>query len=478
MSVYNYPKYKILINPDSKKTQGLQVGDVVRRQYFDNPNLIYSLMIVLETGVEVIGENESAYFIGALVEGDEPKNGELLDFVRITNLFDTERSGALYLTASDSDAPFMDVIGGMAIENSLCFPTIGGGSADVPDRGKYAAMGESHLDTHYTNSSPDTNRIFRITRNGSGNINSKPGFKQTLEKQLEHPQRLIVSYKIRSSKPMENVPVGFGYTTGEEKDGEDSININGYWQYCLHLITVDYPPQYSRSFEIDLTQHLTSQGDWVEIADLNIILQSDIADFAKASKTRIGKIKGVIDPVFGVLEGYGAYFQNLYATKNVNIAGTLTAGDENSFSSTFYVGKIHKNVILNSIDCLFDDNTTGKIPEQTPVGIGEAWQMGAWANLSVQSAEWGNSHIDKKYCFSLWIKAEENAILSLFQDEHYIEDIVINSKEWKRYHVPFFIKESDSLHLHIGIETPTCGITITAPQLEAGNTPSQYQPTD
>ncbi len=94
MAVYNYSKYKIRIDPESKKIQGLRVGDIVRRQYFDYPNLIYSLMVVIETGVDIIGEKESSYFIGGLIEGDGPKSGELLDFVRVTNLFDPDRSGA------------------------------------------------------------------------------------------------------------------------------------------------------------------------------------------------------------------------------------------------------------------------------------------------------------------------------------------------------------------------------------------------
>ena len=115
-----------IAHPESHKTQGLQEGDVVRRQYLDGKNLIYSLMIVLQTGIDIIldktgKELESSFFIGALIEGDEPVNGELLDFVRTTNLFNTDRSGALYLTASDSEAPFMDIIDGMAFENSLCY---------------------------------------------------------------------------------------------------------------------------------------------------------------------------------------------------------------------------------------------------------------------------------------------------------------------------------------------------------------------
>ncbi|MDR1718051.1 MAG: hypothetical protein LBS20_19615 [Prevotella sp.] len=479
MSVYKYPKFKILIDPRSKKTQGLHIGDVVRRQYFDNPNLIYSLMIVTDTGTELIGEEESAYFIGALIEGDEPETGEILDFVRITNLFNADRSGALYLTASDDESPFMDVIDGLAIDNSLCFPYMDKGNPDVADRNKYACAGGKYLHTYYEHSSDNINRIFRITRNAVANIEGKTGFKQSIEKRLENPQRIVISYKIKASKEFKNVPVSFGYTDGGETDGADAIDINDNWSYKLHLITIEYPAAYQRSFFIDLTTFLTSEGDCCEIAELNMVLQSDISTFTNATKTRIGRVKGIIDPVFGVLEGYGAYFQNLYATNNVNIAGTLTAGDENGFSSTFYVGKIHKNVIQNSIDCRFEDTFTVKTTGRTPVGIGSVWSMGYYAKLIVQSREWRTEHIDKKYCFSFWAKSDNGAVLSLHQDEHYLQDInVPASDEWKRYYLSFVVRESDALNMLIRINTTKAGVLFSAPQMESGATPSQYQPTD
>ncbi|MDR2914004.1 MAG: hypothetical protein LBV74_04080 [Tannerella sp.] len=478
MATYHYPKYKIIISPDSKKTQGLRVGDVVRRQYFDNPNLIYSLMIVLETGTDSIAENEPAYFIGALIEGDEPQNGELLDFVRITSLFDTDRSGALYLTASDSESPFMDVIDVPAFENSLCFPFTGGGSPDIPDTGKYACMGESLLSTSYKQTEAEAGRIFRITRNATANSNQKTGFRQSIGKPLEHSQRVIISYKIRASKQIQDVPVRFGYATGEETDGSDSIDIDTGWQYKLHLVTIDYPKQYRRSFSIDLTGFLLIEGDWAEIADLNIVLQADISTFSNATKARVGKIKGIIDPVFGVLDGYGAYFQNLYATRNVNIAGTLTAGDENGFSSTFYVGKIHKNVIPNSIEGEFEEFPIRKPEVMTPAGIGYTWQMGNSAKFITQSAGWRKSHIGEKYCFSLWVKADKPVTLSICQDEYFIQSIDIDSSDWRRISVAFVIQDSEELSLVMRVDSSVPGILVPAPQLEAGTTPSQYQPTD
>jgi hypothetical protein len=474
MSRYNYPKFKILIDAESGKRQGLRTGDVVRRQY----DRIYSLMVVLETGIEHVADRESAYFTGALLEGDEPRNGELLDFVRTANLFDPDRGGALYLTASDSEAPFMDVIDGLAVERSLCFPLMGNGINGNPDRRKYAAMGEQYLTCLYRPSEEEASRIFRITRNAVPHTDETLGLRQTLEEQVANPQRVIISYKTKASKVMEHVPVSFGYTSGEETDGSDTILIDTVWTYHLHAITVDYPPQYRRSFSIALTDGLNREGDWVEIADLNIVLQSGLSAFSHAAKVRIGKIKGIIDPVFGVLEGYGAYFQNLYATKNINIAGTLTAGDENGFSSTFYVGKIHKNIILNSLDCPFVGAGVVKTADRTPVGMGEAWQIGDDAALHVQSSQWRTSHLERTYCFSLWIKSGDSTTLAIYQDGHFLADIWVDAGEWKRYAVSFIIRESENPLLSIRLKSDTAGIRITAPQLEAGSMPSQYQPTD
>ena len=210
MARVNYPIYKILIDPDSKKVQGLCVGDVVRREYYDAPNLIYSLMVVLETGIEIIGGADSAYFVGALVEGDEPLAGQLLGFVRATNLFDEERSGALYLTASDSDSPYMDVIDGLAKESSLCL-----------------------LDS--------------ATFTGAAKID--------IGKPVKSGQTLLVSMHVRSAAPLE-VPVRFGYADGSRLDLDTTMTIGTEWAYKLLVFTVDYPEQYPRTFSLALKPKL------------------------------------------------------------------------------------------------------------------------------------------------------------------------------------------------------------------------------
>lgn len=485
MSLYKYDRYKILLDPESHKTQGLQVGDVVRRQYLDGKNLIYSLMIVLQTGIDIIldktgKELESSYFIGALIEGNEPVNGELLDFVRTTNLFNADRSGALYLTASDSEAPFMDIIDGMAFENSLCYPIMGEGRVDEADSERYSCIGTDFVTSTYFVSQLDAHRVFRITRNGNVPvIGDVIGFKQTLKKRIHHPQRVIISYKIRASHHMENIQITFGYTDGMQIEGTDTIEIETEWSYKLMLVTVDYPEQYPRSLLIDMTSCLR-ENDWCEISDLNIVLLSDIAVISNGTKARIGKIKGIVDPLFGVLDGYGAYFQNLYATHNVNVAGTLTAGDKTGFASTFYVGRIHKNCLINSLYGNFVQAVLVSDTEKAPAGIGHVFQLSSTTTEYIcQNSEWKKKHIGEKYCFSFWAKSKQLGILSFMLDgEPYQEIHIEKENEWKRYWVSFLIAYKEETALRIGLTHMLENLYFCSPQLEAGERATLYQATD
>jgi len=474
MAFHPYNKYKILIDPKSKKTQGLRVGDIVRRQYFDNPNLIYSLMAVLETGIDVIGGEDSPYFVGALLEGDEPKNGEILDFVRITSLTDEDRGGALYLTASDSEAPYMDVIDGLGKEQSLLYPVTVGELSDSPNKSHYTCMGTTCLDCTYTSFDRDTSRMLRLVRK-SGVYNSTIGLKQIMESVPEDPARLLLSFKVRGSKE-NNSTVAFGYTDGTETEGSETIKISKEWEYHFFLINIDFPSHYSRSLTIILNEALKTEGDWCEIAELNIVALSSVANFNLGTKARIGKITGVIDPIFGVLDGYGAYFQHIYATKNVNIAGTLTAGDENGFSSTFYVGKIHKNVIINSTCCEVGGNIAS-VSGESPTGIGNILRCDTVGKLLFQSAEWTTKHHNQPYCFSFWAKADSSMDVRISQNDKFIGNVLIDSVDWKRYYISFSLHGGINEKLSIGFESAD-SFYLSSPQLEAGSRPSQYQPTD
>ena len=218
MSLITYQKYKISIDPESKKTQGLQVGDIVRRQYVDGVNTYYSLMSVLSVGVDnkvINGETkQSPFFIGALLDGDVPLNGEILDFVRTTNLFNLERSGAMYLTASDSNSPNLSVLDKLGYEKSLSFPSYVSNYENHISKDSYGVIGINYLSRQYTQSSNDNSRIFKVQRNSTVATGfPEIGFKVSFKDEVELSSKVLVSYKVRTNKAR-SINYTFGYTDG------------------------------------------------------------------------------------------------------------------------------------------------------------------------------------------------------------------------------------------------------------------------
>lgn len=514
-------KYQILIAPDSKKVQGLRTGDIVRRQYFDGANIIYSLMCVLSYGTTKRFYTEALYdandepifnsdgtvatqnvekdvpfFIGVLLDGDAPKTKELLDFARITNLFDIDRSGALYLTASDDNAPFMDIVDGIGRNKSLCWPENIASDAFEDSHSQYIVRGDGLIQL-YKGSEGEQNRIVRLTRSIASTEFS--GLNQDFYELIAAQKRVIVSYKARANKAV-TVNAEIGYSVGNVKDAEWTENLTEQWQYYFQAINVLYSGRHLRTFRLDL--HSLGINDWVEIADFNIILLDSISNFGNATSMRIGKLDGINDPIFGTLTGYGAYIQKLYASQTAHISGTLTAGDENGFASTFYAGKIHRNCFRNSCDVNFLSSVT--IDNDTllnPTGMGNMYKTTNSSELIMfaQSRNWLDVHVDKRYCFSFWGYTKKPCQIGIKQNGKVVGSIQIASDqchEWRRLHVFFDLlaPEKDTEDLLISL-VPTFSNSIyqsvagssnpdeqvlflTAPQLEAGEYCTQYQPTD
>lgn len=474
MAKVDYPTYKIRTAPHSGHVQGLRTGDVVRREYYDASRQVYSLLVVLETGTEQVEGDRVAYFVGALVEGDEPRSGELLDFARVTNLFDAQRGGALYLTASDAGAPYMDVLDGLAGDFSLLWPTMGGGDPYEEDRSRYGRQGAQYLDESYTESEGDVHRIYRLTRT-SFEGTDRYGLRMLPVETVQNPERILVSFKVRAGTPLADVPIRFGYTDGSRLDYADTLAAGTEWEYRLAVFTADYPGTYLRSLEIDLTERLTA-GSWFEIAELNLVRLADIAAFGRATKGRIGKIQGVADSVFGTLDGYGAYFQNLYAAGRVHVAGTLTAADEQGFGSTFYVGRIHKNCVPNSLHPTFFTKYTA-VATGAPTGLGGYCRIpSGTALMEVQSEEWAKAHQGERYCFSFWARSDAPHAVTVGHTRQ-PEVVVALTRQWQRFCYPFCVERVPGSRLTIAF-TKGQGFDFAAPQLEAGSRPTPYQPTD
>lgn len=468
MSLINYSKYKISIDPGSKKIQGLQPGDIVRRQYFDGKNLIYTLMAVLETGTDdVIDDNknkaESPYFIGALLDGDIPSSDQVLDFVRMTSLYDKDRSGALYLTASDSEAPYMSVIDKMGYEKTIRMPYEPNDKMDIDNPDQY---------TSYVKYKDGVYNVFTLS-------DSQGIIKFSFTDNLKIGERILISFKARNPIDSANTCLksdfSFGYADNSGYDAQWQDDIYGEeWKYYLKVINIDTVARNSKSFSVKLVQPIPS----IEIGELNIIRLSDVGNFYNANKAIIGKIGQIVDPVFGTLKGYGVYSQNLYATRNVAIAGTLTAGDENGFSSTFYAGKIQKNMILNSMECDFQGTADIVSNEPTPARIGNVYRFTTdnFHDLVCRDdRKWTGLHRGETVTFSIWIKGTSETSLNIYQNSKYIDTLTIK-EGWARYSLTFQIKETADL-LTVRFET-SIPLLVCSPQLEFGENVTQYQPTD
>lgn len=475
MSLINYTKYKISIDPKSKKIQGLQAGDIVRRQYFDGKNTIYSLMAVLDTGIDKIAnENgvleDSPYFVGALLDGDIPSSDQVLDFARMTNLFNADRSGALYLTASDSEAPYMSVLDKLGTEKSLCIPFLPGNTPSIASKNKYHAILNSNGTYSYQKYLDGAYRVFSINKTSSGNARIKTTFEDTLMIQ----NVVIISYKIKATRSIASLPFKFGYTDDSKYEAEGTVSVSTAWEYKFHLVRIDQTPRDTRSFTIVLDN---APNSTISVAELNIIKLSDIANFTKANKATIGKIGQIVDPVFGTLKGYGVYSQNLYATQNVGIAGTLTAGDENGFSSTFYAGRIQKNLIRNSLECDFQGTATLLTNENLPARIGNAYKFTTvnMHTLVCRETGWASANKDKIVTFSIWIKGTKDLTVKIYQNTNLIDSFEIEAG-WRRYTTTFPVY-STANELTMRFET-TEQLIVCSPQLEFGEYATQYQPTD
>lgn len=491
MSVFDYKTYKISLRYDSKKTQGLKTGDIVRRQYFDGVTMVYSLMCVLDYGTEeILDENNTiqqrSYFVGALLEGDAPRMNEILDFARITNLFDENRSGALYLTATDSQAPYMDVVDGIGRNASLCWPESVANTENIDSTSQYVVHG---AECNYIGQESEYSRICHITRNEAVNSDFV-GLKQDFYQYVANPNRVLVSYKIKSSTSS-RFTATLGYIDDVRTDGSVDVDVTTEWQYKLHAITVDWSGRHLRSFKLDMSS--LEMGAEVWISDFNIILLSSVANFMDASQIRIGKLGGLVDPVFGRLDGYGGYMQKLFASRSAHISGTLTAGDENGFGATFYAGKIHRNAFINSLDINFLNSVAIDESVANPTGTGNIYAVTERADMVAQNAEWLAEHAYKMYCFSFWLYSKSPCQLEVLQNNHVVKVIQVNSEatyKWSRWSVPFslFAAEDENMILSIipvfsdveqdESESMEKVVYFTAPQLESGREQTQYQPTD
>lgn len=532
MSIPNIRKFRISIKPESAKgqpdgnggkTQGLRTGDIVRRQYFDGHNIIYSLMCVIDYGVDNIDVEEAVvdaegnyvllsqdpieyktqkvqkqqpWFVGMLLEGDAPMPGEVLDFVRITNLFDQSRSGALYLTASDDESPFMDVIDGIGRNCSLTWPENINNTEFEDPQSQYIVKA-NQCEVEYIPNADDRSRICRIKKL----IGGTASIKQTFTQYVQNPNQVLISFWTKATSPRK-LKMSLSYEDDSRTDGEIDVKVGTDWQYHLYPITVDNSGRHKRAISFNLSDIQTDEE--LFIADFNAILLSSVANYGDASQIRVGKLTGISDPVFGKLDSYGGYFQKLFASTSAHISGTLTAGDENGFAATFYAGKIHKNAFLNSIEPtadlqpLSDQDLITNHEVANPTGMGQVFEVLRSITMKAQLYDWlyqpDKIRVGEYYTFSFWTYSKCGGQLTVLQNAKIVGTIQIPHSDvlgWHRQKVTFKLQDVDNEDVMLSVVvtfTPLSGneadsaekriLLFTAPQLESGRNVTQYQPTD
>lgn len=507
MPALPHPKFKISLRANSYqeyadpqinvKEQGLRVGDIVRRQYYDGKNNIYTLLAVLEIGVDDIKETSAdgsevivgkqPWFIGTLLEGQEPKSGEILDFVRITNLFDTDRSGALYLTASDNESPYMDVIDGIGRDCSLSWPEAIGNADPMS---QYVVVGNGFI-ADYAESDGERKRVCRINKP----TGSRADITQDFYQYLDDGSEIIVSFWAKTSF-QRAITLKLSYTNDpSHTDGTGRIAVDSGWKYYVVPISVTGAARRLRSLTISLASVLA--GEDFYISDFNIIPLSSVAKYWEASHIRVGRLSGIKDSVFGELDGYGGYFQKLFASQSAHISGTLTAADDEGFASTFYAGKIHKNAFVNSLSPTSDGRDVSDKQLLTtlgitnPTGVGKVIECGTQFSLVGQTNDWVKQKAGVFHTFSFWLYTECAAQITVSQNNNIIGFVEVTAEEackWLRHKIsfPIFGVEKGDMTLSFktvwkedNIDPDTSkALYFSAPQLEKGRNATQYQPTD
>ena len=181
-----------------------------------------------------------------------------------------------------------------------------------------------------------------------------------------------------------------------------------------------------------------------------------------------------------MLQGYGAYFQRLYATRDVHVAGTLTAGDEGGFGSTFYAGRIHKNCILDSLNGNFT-TTVVRLSSHSPSGIGKNILLPvSGGTLLCQKEAWAEKHAGERYCLSFWCycPSKQETSFDILHGGKVLASLIM-PQSWQRVHVAFDIEPVPGNDLCIDFRTENRVVWFfSSPQFEKGNVPTLYQPTD
>ena len=92
------------LSVDTGDVHGFAVGDLIRAQRFTGTG-------TYQVNMQVTSVTDTKTFLATLTSGDAPASD--MEFVRLGSATDADRRGSIYLAASDTYAPFIDIIDGV-----------------------------------------------------------------------------------------------------------------------------------------------------------------------------------------------------------------------------------------------------------------------------------------------------------------------------------------------------------------------------
>lgn len=269
------------------------------------------------------------------------------------------------------------------------------------------------------------------------------------------------------------------------------------------LVRIGNVSNLSRQGAVYLTAD-DSSAPFIDVYD-NVKSWADFKTYDK-TKCRIGRLEGITDPVFGVLQGYGIFTQNAYLT-NANIKGNINAGNK------FFAGNLYRNMFkysegnYNGTEASFALSYYGSGVNNGKVSALNPFGSFVWIQTFRGSEASGNNYIilkadsnrvfsslinqsGKTFTVSFWVKATgagvcgNHTLRVEYPDGTLLSNAVVFNvtTSWKRVIFTFTLPtgiSSDYLKVYfIAINHATDSYYLYGYQLEEGYSVTEYQKTE
>lgn len=346
-----------IIDTDSSMNPTLKSGDIVRCQKFEENNIKYYDAIVTshfksksyilqkaasvfdtytevsydDTGkVESITETDNSTLYNKTNQSYNPETGEYEnnypttekvadvavedDIVQMGNIYNTQRQNAIYITSTDDQGPYIDIMSGLnRPDYSVLYdqPIYKKIKVFIKQKGDIFVQGEAY-DYYYQKENP-----------GAINFNQKPSYIKGNTKKFP-----LVYVSVNSDLEVTDIYINDGETNNIPSDTSE-----GYF-------ITNYPTQYSIKYD--------------KVAP------------TKITKVRLGNLDGIYNEIFKTKQpyGYGLYGENVFLTGEfyLNNGKSVVEFTEDSI-----------NMAVGSIEVGGSNLVPDSKKEETSTAYGFAW---------------------------------------------------------------------------------------------------------